>query len=366
MKNKYLKLILVCMTMIAAVISIQGLMGRVHVSAKQNRELPSRYIETDSHNDLFYYSLDYTFSKSIEKNWYKKKYIDKNKKTSKGYTSMSGSGSIEEPYIWSDKERDGVFYTTQSTEKDKGYLVYDDARGKNVFKIKLKKLNSVFRKNNIRPGTVVNVGRFGNKAIIIMVATVYLDDSPKWIKLAYSCAVYDMGKNKIVSNSILEKYSQGENGFALRNPQIDGRYVYFVEQSGDCKKKVKGKLDVTDNRKRAVVVYDYSGKRVNKIDYSSYIERYTKYYGSAMNLFFEEENSMCVNNGKVYVATRTGIYKCTSLGKKFEKVCDAGNTGLSNLAGRALDFRYINDKKFVYVYTTDENNENIYMDTIRQ
>ena len=40
MKNKYLKLILVCMTMLAVVISIQGLMGRVHVSANQNRELP--------------------------------------------------------------------------------------------------------------------------------------------------------------------------------------------------------------------------------------------------------------------------------------------------------------------------------------
>lgn len=336
-------------------------------AARWDKKLTNQYIEIDSHHDIFQYKADSEYvdyeNDDSKRYSFKKQYIDSNK-SQKVYASVVDNGCIEEPYIWSDTECDGTFYTYtySSDDKDKGYLVYDDAKGKNVFKLKLKKLNSVFRKNNIRSGSVVNVGRFDNKVIIIMVATVK-SGGPAKIELAYSCAVYDLNKKKIVSNNILEKFSKAKDGFKLDNPQIDGRYVYFVEQSGDCKKT--DKMKIQDKRKRAVVTYNYSGKRINKIDYSKYLKRYTKYYGSANTLYDSEECSICAYNGKVYVATRTGIYKCSSLGTKFEKVCDAKDTGLSNLAGYDLDFIYINEKELAYEYSTDSDCcEMIYLDNI--
>ena len=98
-------------------------------------------VESDSRGRMFQFSTDSAYvdlKKGVEKYTITRKYVDKKYKSKKVNASVKGTGCIEKPYIWSDEECDGTFYTYQN--KKNSYLVYDDSRGNNVFKLHLKKL----------------------------------------------------------------------------------------------------------------------------------------------------------------------------------------------------------------------------------
>lgn len=341
------------------------------MAANSYHKLKYGNINADSHNRIFEYDID-SEEVSIEKGYVRYKlrkcYTSKKYKNKKLYASVVSKGIIEEPYIWSDTECNGTFYTYAYSQdnNEKSYLVYDDAKGNNIFKLKFSKLNSVFINNNCRAGKVVNVGRFKNKVIIIMQATVIATDFHN-IQHAYACIVYDINKHKIVSSNILDKFSASVYGVSLTNPQIDGKYVYFVERSGSCEKISDNKID--DRRKRAVVVYNYSGKKINSIDYTKYIKRLTNYVNKNDSedlefLMGEVDCNMAVNNGKIYIATGYGIYKVTALTTSFSKVCDVIGTGLTINAAIPVDFKYVSEKKFAYAYTVDDCRENILLNEV--
>ena len=310
---------------------------------------------TDSSNGVFYYSIYTNFTNG--EYTVTKHYVDGNspKKIVLSMKNKEGSLYYEERYVWNDRENDGIFYVyaddSYSDEYSDCYLVYDDVSGKNVFKIEIKKLLPAIKKCNIKNDGIINTVARVNDKVMIMLAGTTIDKK----HTAYAYLIYDLNSQKITDSNVIRK-NNGEFYASARigDCQFDDKYIYMPYTSGKIKKN--------DTRKQKLLIYDYSGKLVNKINYTKTILRLKKPMHAPRKAKLLH---YCVKDGYIYVLSGKGIYKCSSLQKKPAKIwnVESSSPDIKKLTKRISGFAYTGNGKFFVVNTISWNHYLYTIDT---
>ena len=129
-----------------------------------------------------------------------------------------------------------------------------------------------------------------------------------------------MDKKKIISNTKMpfvesnNKKVKAAYRITYSDIEIDDKYVYVMSCSG---KSIKVNKKVYDQRRRKVLVYNYSGKLVNTIDFTKYISEYKTTPGR--DFLDSVESDIAVKDGYIYFPSRKGIFRCKARKKKVIK-----------------------------------------------